>query len=240
MMEQSWIPYCGAAPLPGDWLARWNGDPILLLAFAAVALVAWQRMEVAASFWAGLAILVLLFVSPLCALSSALFSVRVGHHVLLTAVAAPLLVWGLPRLRLRGTAALWAAFHILLFWFWHAPDPYAFALSSDDAYWAMQLSLLASAMAFWAALRGASAPTAIALLLAMMVQMGLLGALITFAGAPLYAPHYVSTQPWGLSPIEDQQLAGLVMWAPAAGFYLAAALWRGWVMLMPPPAAATR
>src|SRR3546814_11413452 len=51
----------------------------------------------------GLAILVLLFVSPLCALSSALFSVRVGHHVLLTAVAAPLLVWGLPRLRLRGT-----------------------------------------------------------------------------------------------------------------------------------------
>src|SRR3546814_19492170 len=85
MMEQSWIPYCGAAPLPGDWLARWNGDPILLLAFAAVALVAWQRMEVAASFWAGLAILVLLFVSPLCALSSALFSVRVGHHVLLTA-----------------------------------------------------------------------------------------------------------------------------------------------------------
>src|SRR3546814_1734460 len=106
MMEQIWIPYCGAAPLPGDWLARWNGDPILLLAFAAVALVAWQRMEVAASFWAGLAILVLLFVSPLCALSSALFSVRVGHHVLLTAVAAPLLVWGLPRLRLRGTAAL--------------------------------------------------------------------------------------------------------------------------------------
>src|SRR3546814_2629214 len=71
MMVQIWIPYCGAAPLPGDWLARWNGDPILLLAFAAVALVAWQRMEVAASFWAGLAILVLLFVSPLCALSSA-------------------------------------------------------------------------------------------------------------------------------------------------------------------------
>src|SRR3546814_6120722 len=32
MMERSWIPYCGAAPLPGDWLARWNGDPWLLLA----------------------------------------------------------------------------------------------------------------------------------------------------------------------------------------------------------------
>src|SRR3546814_6882199 len=97
----------------------------------------------------------------------------------------------------------------------------------------MQLSLLASAMAFWAALRGASAPTAILLLLAMMVQMGLLGALITFAGAPLYAPHYATTMVWGLTPLEDQQLAGLIMWAPAAAFYLGAALWRGWHMLGP-------
>jgi len=69
--------------------------------------------------------------------------------------------------------------------------------------------------------------------------MGLLGALITFAGAPLYAPHAVSTLAWGLTPLEDQQLAGLIMWAPAAVFYLAAALWRGWHMLAP-PAAATR
>lgn len=238
MMDQSWIPYCGVAPLPGDWFVRWNGDPILLLAFAAASFLAWRRADVAAPFWCGLGVLFVLFVSPLCALSSALFSVRVAHHVLLTAIAAPLLVGGLPTLRIRGSAALWTALHILLFWFWHAPAPYAFALSSDGAYWAMQLSLLASAMALWAALRAASALMAIALLLAMMVQMGLLGALITFAGAPLYAPHYVSTQPWGLSPIEDQQLAGLVMWAPAAGFYLAAALWRGWAMLTPPAAPA--
>jgi len=68
--------------------------------------------------------------------------------------------------------------------------------------------------------------------------MGLLGALITFAGTPLYAPHAVSTLAWGLTPLEDQQLAGLVMWAPAAALYLAAALWRGWHMLAPPAAAA--
>lgn len=236
-MDGGWIPYCGAAPLPDHWYARWNGDPLLLIALAIVAGVAWRRIERPAPFWVGLAVLFLLFVSPLCALSSALFSVRVAHHVLLTAVAAPLFVWALPPLRIRGSAALWAALHILLFWFWHAPAPYGLALSNDAAFWAMQLSLLASAAGVWAALRGASAPTAIALLLAMMVQMGLLGALLTFAGAPLYAPHIVTTLPWGVTPLEDQQLAGLIMWAPAAGFYLAAALWRGWALLAPPPAA---
>ena len=56
------------------------------------------------------------------------------------------------------------------------------------------------------------------------MQMGLLGALITFAGQPLYAPHFFTTEPWGLSALEDQQVAGLIMWAPSAGLYLAAAL----------------
>jgi putative membrane protein len=48
--------------------------------------------------------------------------------------------------------------------------------------------------------------------------------LITFAGRPLYSPHFLTTEPWGLSAIEDQQLAGLIMWAPSAGLYLGAAL----------------
>jgi putative membrane protein len=232
MMERSWIPYCGAAPLPGDWLARWNGDPWLLLALGLIALLGLRR-DVAPPFWAAMGVLGLLFISPLCALSSALFSVRVAHPVLLTAVAAPLLLWGMPRFVVRGSAALWAALHILLFWFWHAPASYAATLSNDLFFWAMQLSLLATAAAFWGALRRVSSPMAILLLLAMMVQMGLLGALITFAGAPLYAPHYATTMVWGLTPLEDQQLAGLIMWAPAAAFYLGAALWRGWHMLGP-------
>ena len=237
MMERSWIPYCGAAPLPGDWLARWNGDPWLLLVLGLIAFLGLHR-DVAPPFWAAMGMLILLFISPLCALSSALFSVRVAHHVLLTAVAAPLLRWGRPRFVVRGSAALWAALHILLFWFWHAPAPYTAALSNDLFFWTMQLSLLASAAAFWGVLRRASSPTAILLLLAMMVQMGLLGALITFAGAPLYAPHYATTMAWDLTPLEDQQLAGLIMWAPAAVFYLAAALWRGWRLLTPEQARA--
>ncbi|MDQ8028281.1 MAG: cytochrome c oxidase assembly protein [Brevundimonas sp.] len=54
--------------------------------------------------------------------------------------------------------------------------------------------------------------------------MGLLGALLTFADDALYAPHLLTTLAWGLTPLEDQQTAGLIMWAPAAALYLAAAL----------------
>ncbi|HUH76409.1 MAG TPA: cytochrome c oxidase assembly protein [Devosia sp.] len=186
--------------------------------------------------WGFLA-LVVLFISPFCALTSALFSARVGHHLLLTALAAPLIAAALMRARrghgaggAAGNLGAWTAGHAVIFWAWHAPAAYTFALTSDAGYWMMQGSLLLSAIGFWRAVFAASAPASVAALLAMMVQMGLLGALLTFAGRPLYAWHLVTTQPWGLSPLADQQLAGLIMWVPGAGFYLFAALWlaNGW------------
>jgi putative membrane protein len=64
----------------------------------------------------------------------------------------------------------------------------------------------------------------VAALLATTVLMGLLGALLTFAPVALYAPHTLTTAAWGLTPLEDQQTAGLIMWIPAAGVYLASAL----------------
>lgn len=228
---QQWVPYCGAAPVPQEWLERWNLDPVLLLGLL-LAVVVWRvragraARERWAPFAAGMGLLLLLFVSPLCALTSALFAARAAHHAVLVAVAAPLLAWSLPN------AALWrwlpiagcTALHAAILWAWHIPALYAAALASDAMYWLMQGSLLGSAIVFWALVRQASVATAVAALLANMVQMGLLGALITFASAPLYAPHFTTTAPWGLSPLEDQQLAGLIMWAPAAALYLAAAL----------------
>ncbi|MDQ3077219.1 MAG: cytochrome c oxidase assembly protein [Pseudomonadota bacterium] len=235
------------APGPGEWLSRWNFDPLLLAALAVVALAYRLRFPNAEprrrrAFAAFMLLAVLLFVSPFCALTSALFSARVVHHVALAVVAAPLLVMSLPReaTRLAGSIAVWTALQALIFWAWHSPPLYAEALSHDAVYWAMQLSLLASAVGFWLALRRASPTVAVAALLATMVQMGLLGALITFAAAPLYAPHFSTTLPWGLAPLDDQQLAGLIMWAPAAGFYLAAALLilGRWLRAQPQPAPA--
>lgn len=229
--EKIWLPYCGAAPLPGEWLTRWNFDPLLIAGLIAAALgwhLAIGRQAPGRRKWfaAAFALVLILFVSPFCALTSALFSARVVHHVLLTTVVAPLLVLSLPasRMRLPGPLVFWTAAYALIFWAWHGPGLYSLALSSDAVYWLMQGTLLVSALGFWSALRRSTEPASVAALLATMVQMGLLGALITFAANPLYAPHFASTLPWGLDPLEDQQLAGLIMWVPAAAIYLAAAL----------------
>jgi putative membrane protein len=233
-MPRVWTPYCGEGPAPAELWLRWNLDPALLAVLGLAVLASYRlwREPGARPALFGLAIvsLAVSFVSPLCALSSALFAARVTHHVLLVAVAAPLLVWAAPRRRLPALSLPAATLlHAALFWLWHAPGTYAAALSSDALYWVMQASLLGSATVFWAAVRRATAPTAAAALLVATVQMGLLGALLTFASSPLYAPHLLTTSAWGLTSLEDQQLGGLIMWAPAAGLYLLAALsvvWR--------------
>src|SRR5690606_1933173 len=116
-----WIPYCGEAPGPELWLARWNLDPVLLAALALMALALWwpgTRPRPAWRWAWGLA--VLLYVSPLCALSSAFFTVRVAHHMALVLAVAPLLAQGLaapPRAPLWSSTAVATA----VFWLWHAP-----------------------------------------------------------------------------------------------------------------------
>ena len=221
-----WLPYCGEAPVPGGWLEAWNFDPVLLAAMAGAAGLWWRFGNRAARREAGLALALAaaLFVSPLCALSSALFTARVIHHALLAIVLAPLLVSAFAVRRVPGSLALWTALQALAIWWWHAPPLYSAALSSDAVFWAMQLSITLSAAAWWVKVLHSEAGSAVLALLATMVQMGLLGAILTFGGRAYYAPHWLSTQSWGLSPLEDQQIAGLVMWAPASAFYLLAAL----------------
>ncbi|MGP9814267.1 cytochrome c oxidase assembly protein [Rhodopseudomonas sp. NSM] len=231
-------PYCGAAPLPEELLSRWNFDPVLLVMLAGgVALhlgslrrepAAQGRILAAAAGWT---LLFMIFVSPLCALTSALFSARVAHHAVLVAVVAPLLVMSLPRVGVPvriGAAGGAAAFvlHMVLLWLWHAPAPYAAALADPAMFWVMELSLLGSAIWLWGAVLAPAARlgATLALLLGQVVQMGLLGAVITFARAPLYEAHLGVTAPWGLTALQDQQLAGLIMWVPASIPYLAAAL----------------
>lgn len=224
----AWLPYCGPGPVPAELWTRWNLDP-LLLATLALGLGGgwlWSRSRGGdARGWAlAGAVLAVSFISPLCALSSALFTARTLHHLLLILAAAPALAWALPRRCGHGGLLAATAIQTVAFWAWHAPGAYAAALSHDGVYWLMQASLFAPAVWFWASVRRSAFPAAAAALLFATVQMGLLGALLTFAPQPLYAPHLLTTGAWGLAPLEDQQIAGLIMWAPAAAAYLAAAL----------------
>lgn len=209
--------YCGTPPLPQEWLLRWNFDPLLLLALAACAALALRSARPQLAL-AGVVALALAFVSPLCALSVALFSARAAHHILLVAVASPLFALAWPARRatalvptlIAATATLWA---------WHLPALYDRALADTGIYWLMQLSLLATAFLSWRALFAAPPVPATLTAIAAMAQMGMLGALLTFAPRALYAAHATTTQPWGLLPLVDQQLAGLIMWVPGIAPY---------------------
>ena len=222
MLPESWSGiYCGPAPDPSGLWLRWNLDPALLVALA---LLAWALRRSPPGL-AAVAVLTLALVSPLCALSAALFSARVVHHVLLVAVAAPLLALAWPARRpgpagpafLLSTATLWA---------WHWPAAYDLALSNLAAYWIMQLTLLGTALIFWRrVLHPEAGGRALVGILGAYMQMALLGALLTFAPAALYAIHATAPLAWGFTPLADQQLGGLMMWVPAGLPFVALGAW---------------
>jgi putative membrane protein len=229
------IAYCGPAAIPEDLWARWNTDPWLLAALVALAVAVGRgRAADTRAGWGAIALAALVFVSPLCALASALFSARVLHHVLLVAGIAPLLALAFPLRRLGSPPlAVLVGAHAVILWLWHAPGPYAWGLASVPAYWLMQASLVGSAWLLWRAILAPTTPPGAALvaLVATIGQMGLLGALIVFAPQPLYPVHFASVAAWGLSPLADQQLAGLLMWVPAILPYLGVGLWLAWSSL---------
>lgn len=237
-----WLPYCGTAPVPSALWLRWNFDYGLLLALAIFGAHWWRTTEQLRKrrrpMCCAVAVFLLLFVSPFCALGSALFTARVVHHVLLATVLAPLLVaaFGTRRWQTGISLPLMTAAQAAILWAWHAPQLYEAALSSDAIFWTMQISITVSSACWWAELRRSEPIAAVAALLATMVQMGVLGALLTFAGRAFYAPHTFGAVAWGFTPLEDQQIAGLVMWAPASAIYLMVATVTLYRFLTPQPA----
>jgi len=227
------LPYCGVPPVPGALLTRFNLDPLLIatLLLGLVLLLRIARSARARRYAAcGWSISVIAFVSPLCALSVALFAARIAQHMLLILAAAPLIALALPaggeryaRMRLWGAGS---AFFIAL-WFWHMPGPYDSTFASSACYWAMHVTLFGSAIWLWREILQGERAHAIDVLSAgafTAMHMGFLGAVLTMAARPLFFWHLTTTQPWGLSPLEDQQLGGVLMWVPGIALFLWAAL----------------
>lgn len=147
---------------------------------------------------------------------------RIGHwwndtralHACHAFLMRPLTVWLLSSLAL---------------WFWHAPGPYGWALVDQRVHVLEHLSFLLSALAFWTLVlqpyggRRGEQGVALILVATYALHNGLLGALLVFASQPYY-PAYASPH-FGLTPLEDQQLAGLIMWVPAGMLQLATLTW---------------
>jgi putative membrane protein len=130
---------------------------------------------------------------------------------------------------LRHPAAAWLL-AVAVLWFWHAASPYDAALDSQALHVLEHASFLVTAVLFWqvvVGVRGAarvSGGLGVLLVFTMAMQSVFLSALLTFARAPWYSGYATTTAPWGLDRLTDQQLAGVLMWIPAGGIYLAVAL----------------
>jgi putative membrane protein len=215
----------------------------LLAAFWAMYLLgAWRRPptwpEALAFQVAGL-LAVFALLGPLDDWAKTSSAMHMTQHMLLIVVIAPLwvlsrplpqiiagggrpaaLVWR-PMLRLAGHP-LWAAYlHGAVIWFWHLP--YFYMLAVEDPWWhAFEHAcfLVTAGIFWWAVLRSGRqvAPWAFLALLLTLMHTGFLGAVLTFARAPLYGE---------ARNLEDQQLAGLIMWVLAAIPYLLASTWIG-------------
>ena len=142
------LPYCGAPPLPGELLTRFNTDPVLIGALIVmVSLQWWATRHLPAHLrlrgLLGWLIAAAALISPLCALSVALFAARIAQHMILILVAAPLIAVALPAQAPRPVWMLWfsaLAFFCAL-WFWHMPMPYEATFQSTAIYWCMHISL---------------------------------------------------------------------------------------------------
>lgn len=207
----------------------------------------WQ----VACFALGSLTLVLALVSPMHELSEHLFVIHMAEHELLMAVAAPLLavskplamlLYGIPKqwrtilVSVSGTSVIRASWNFLMkplvatilhgaaIWIWHIPALLDATLENETLHRWQHISFFGTALIFWWAIfRRPKRDFGIGAghVFVTMVHTGFLGALLTLAPRVLYPQQTQDAPLYGLTSLQDQQLAGLFMWVPAGALYLA-------------------
>ncbi len=250
---------------PGQLWHHWSFDPFVWLPmllghwlYGRGIMRAWKRAGVGrvipvwrvVSFVLGEIVLVIALISPLDPLGETLLSAHMAQHILLTAVAPPLLLLGLPVIGwtwalpvswrragrsgiVRGAGAildrlsrpLTASFiAVAIMWSWHAPALFEAALIDPAVHTVEHISFFAGALLGWRAVLSphVTAVAAAGGTLLVFMAGGMLGGVLSLAPAPLYDWYGNRSWLWALTPLEDQQIAGLLMWVIAGGIYLAA------------------
>ena len=211
-------------------------------------------------FHGGLTAIGVALLSPIEAYEGLLFSVHMVQHMILMLVAAPLLLAAAPitlALRVsspsvrRGLLRLLQSriVHVISFpvvawilfaavnWGWHFSILYDDALENQALHYFQHATFLGAALLFWWPVIGADPspwrmphPVRILYLFLAMPQNSFLGVALLSAPTVLY-PHYVTNaRDWGLSPLDDQRLGGVLMWtvgdlAFLIGMMVVVALW---------------
>jgi putative membrane protein len=205
-------------------------------------------------FATGLAVLAGAALSPLHELGARSFTAHMIEHELIMLAAAPLLVWSRPLgvmlwafpskgrqglatvPRSHAGAGLWRLFsdpwvatvlQAAAVWVWHLPSLFDRALRSEVWHAAQHLSFFVTALLFWSAMLGPrrSAWISATCLFATSMITGALGAFMALSLSPWYGPYAaLGLAAFGLTPAQDQQLAGVLMWVPGGLFHAVVAI----------------
>ena len=126
--------------------------------------------------------------------------------------------------------------HGLALWIWHAPRFYEAALKNDAVHALEHLSFVVTAALFWwGMIHGRYGRlgygVAVVYIFLTAVHSSVLGALMTVAPGLLYPDYAAAGAAWHVNPLEDQQLAGLLMWVPSGVVFIAfgLALFAAWL-----------
>jgi cytochrome c oxidase assembly factor CtaG len=141
---------------------------------------------------------------------------------------------------LTHPAVGWTAF-VIAFWAWHVPSLYALALSEDTWHHVEHLCFFATALLFWRPVIlawPARSPwprwAMIPYLVLAEVQNAVLAAFFTFSDRVIYRGYESAPQLWGVSALEDQSLAGVIMWVPGSLAFLVPLLWLVFTAVLSP------
>ena len=115
----------------------------------------------------------------------------------------------------------------VLLWFWHMPVPYDSDVLLRPAYWAMHVTLFGSAILLWRELLQSVNARTLRCPFGRRSDLdadGSAGRDPRPGGAATVLWHLTTTQAWGLTPLQDQQLGGIFMWVPGILLFLWAAV----------------
>jgi cytochrome c oxidase assembly factor CtaG len=208
----------------------------------------------------GLLLLAIALMSPIDVLSAQMFTMHMIQHLFLVMIVPPMLLlanplpfvlWGLPKnarlaggrlfsrqsgfrqalQKTTGPGVVWLLF-VVIYWGWHDPNAYEWALRSALAHDLEHITFFLAAMLFWWHIVGAgpkihrplSAFARAGFALSAIPVNMFAGIAFVFTDSPVYPYYEAMPRLWGLTVMQDQLIAGLIMWVPGSMMFLVAAL----------------
>jgi len=196
------------------------------------------------AYFSSLALLFLTLNGPLHDLSDFyLFSGHMVQHLILTLVVPPLMIVGTPGWMLRpmlrkptlfatarkltSITSCFVLFNVVLA-FWHLPPLYNLALANHGIHILQHLMFIAASVLMWWPLLSplpelprAAYPAQMLYCFLMVIPMSIISIYIAMADTLLYPAYATAPRILGITPMEDQQYGGLIMWIPGGVFFYA-------------------